>query len=272
MRDSASENRLPAISRNARASSRIEWCWGAQRALIFFGVAAIPILLSFACQGGRLTVFDPTSRSLSRHSAEQGTQAAARADDAGAERAFRHALVLNSKNADAHAGLARLAVRRGDEPAAADHYRRAIRCAPGNGTYAVEFADLLNRVAMTSLDRRQTGDAALRAYRYARSIIRYDGDLALRHGLCARDLGEMQEAITCLIDAAACHPSPPSFNWSWPKPMTWSAMHEWRAVPERRPAGWKMSCAARKSPRGTTTLRRHDAPPRRRCWRAGWRR
>lgn len=176
------------------------------------GVAAIPILFSFACQGGRLTVFDPASRSLSRHSAEHGTQAAARADDADAERAFGHALVLNSKNAEAHAGLARLAVRRGDELAAADHYRRAIRSAPGNGTYAVEFADLLNRIAMTSLDRRQTGDAALRAYRYARSIIRYDGDLALRHGLCARDLGEMQEAIACMIDAAAMSPKSAEFQ------------------------------------------------------------
>lgn len=159
-----------------------------------------------ACQGGRVTLFDPASRALARQSAKAGASAASRAEDRAAARAFRHAIAFDARNGEAHAGLARLAVRRGDDDAAANHYRDAIKSAPGNGTYAVEFADLLARMAIHSLDRRQLGQSALRAYRYARTHVRYDADLALRHGLCAREHGQYDEAIACLYDAAALAP------------------------------------------------------------------
>lgn len=149
---------------------------------------------------------------MSRQNTAAGLSAAGNAQDRRAESAFRRALLLDPRNAEAHVGLARIAARSNREQTAMDHYRSAVKCAPCNGAYAVEFADLLAKQAEVSIDRRSMGDAALRAYRHARSIIRGDADLTLRHGLCAREHGHYEESITCLRDAVGLSPKNVEFR------------------------------------------------------------
>ncbi len=158
------------------------------------------------CAGGRLTIFDPLSRSMSRQSASSGEASVQRHDSDAAERQFRSAIRLNPKNGDAHAGLARVLAARGDDARAAESYRSAVKFAPSNPTYAAEFGDCLGRWALRSLDRRSIAPAAMRAYRHARTLAPYDASLALRHGVCAMRLEDYAEALKALRDAVEMTP------------------------------------------------------------------
>lgn len=94
-------------------SSENRIAYSLSRASAAFFLTLIPF--SVACDGGRITLFDPLAQSLSRQNAAAGVDAAGQAQDGRAEAAFRRALMHDPRNASAHAGLARIAARSGRE-------------------------------------------------------------------------------------------------------------------------------------------------------------
>lgn len=158
------------------------------------------------CAGGRLTLFDPLARSMSRQSAGAANSNVDRNDLDAAERDFKHAIRLDKRNGDAHAGLARVLTRKGDDAAAAKSYRAAVKFAPANPNYAAELGECLARLAIQSLDRRSLSDGSMRAFKLARSLLPADSSLAISHGRWACRLEFYDEALRALQDALQLSP------------------------------------------------------------------
>lgn len=143
---------------------------------------------------------------MSRQSAGAANSNVDRNELDAAERDFRHAIRLDKRNGDAHAGLARVLARKGDDAHAAESYRAAVKFAPANPNYAAELGECLGRLATQSLDRRSLSAGSMRAFNLARSLSPADPALAINHGRWACRLEFYDEALHALQNALQLSP------------------------------------------------------------------
>lgn len=162
------------------------------------------VSLAGGCQGGDAWgMMDSIHRSMARREVAKGCELSARSDEAGAAAAFEEALSLDPHNATAHANLGRIAAAAGRDEAAVRHYQAAVKNAPDSGEYAFALAGCLDKLSETAIDRRQTLDAAVRAYRYVCWLEPHNLEAAIRLGACCRRQGDLEGAIAALREAEA---------------------------------------------------------------------
>lgn len=151
-------------------------------------------------------MFAPITRSGARMEVQRGEQLIAKGQFDAARSAFNRAVQLDGKNAQAHAGLARVAEHGKDLKEAANQYRAAVRYDAGNFDYALSLANVLRETLVQGIDA-ETAEATLRAYEYARGLAPTRFEPLVAMATCYRILGDYDQAQKYAQQAVQINPS-----------------------------------------------------------------
>lgn len=144
---------------------------------------------------------------MARRELSRGEQYMARRQFASAAKSFDRAISYAPDSAQAHAGLGQIREMEGELREAVTHYQAAIKSAPERSDYALALGDALRKSAVTSMQRGELLEAALRAYRHALSLDDRCSRAAMGMGLCYRLIGQIDRAVVAFQHAQRLDPS-----------------------------------------------------------------
>ena len=163
-------------------------------------------LFNTGCYASRSAPANAIQRSIARQEVKHGERLLVEAENAEAEAVFRRALKFDPRNSSAHAYLAKILAKKGEDERACEHYREALKYTPDNVNYSLGLGDCLSNRAMTSFHRQRLFDAAVKSYRHARSQDPKNFSAALKLGICYRRMGAYDSAIKTLLEAERLNP------------------------------------------------------------------
>ena len=123
---------------------------------------APPATFSLAAPANEPEAAQPSreDRNKARSSVREGRRAMRRGDPQAARKAFRRALVLDDRGADAYAGLADLSFDAGQHREALGLAKQAVRRAPGNPKHRMRLGDSYVRLSKKDKARQEYARAA----------------------------------------------------------------------------------------------------------------
>lgn len=154
----------------------------------------------------RGVLVDPVRRSVARQQVSEGERLLDWSQPRAARAAFERAVRADPHNAAAHGRLGEMLVSEGRHERAAEEYRLALRSNPNNLDYALGLGDCLRRSAETSMQRSQVYAAAIRVYRYARSLQADNVQAAVGLGISLDRIGNHRQAVETLKEVARLRP------------------------------------------------------------------
>lgn len=179
--------------------------------IVYAGIAAFAAMVMGGCTGKLRNPIDATYEHLAAKALADGHEAMLARDYAAADRYYGRALSFQPDLAEAHAGAGRVAEVQGDLSAAIGHFRSAVKNAPDSSAYALALGDAILRQAVTSMNRNEMIEAALRSYRHGLAVDERCAKAAIGIGMCHRVAGRIDLAIESYkhaqrIDDASAEP------------------------------------------------------------------
>lgn len=163
--------------------------------IVYAGLVVFAAMVMGGCGGKLRNPVEASYAHLAGQAVADGHEAMRARDYAAADRYYTRALSYQPDLAEAHAGAGRVAEVQGDLPAAIDHFRSAVKNAPDSSAYALALGDAILRQAVTSMDRHDLIEAALRSYRHALAVDEHCAKAAIGIGMCHRLAGRIDLAI-----------------------------------------------------------------------------
>lgn len=163
--------------------------------IVYAGLAAFAAMTLGGCAPGAGGPVEVARSELAAMTVTRGHERMAERDYAGAADAYARAIRYQPTSAEAHAGLGRATEALGDMTEAIAQFRCAVKDAPEQSAYAVALGDLLRRQSVTSMNRDEMMDGAIRAYRHALSVDDRCAAAAMGIGMCHRVMGRIDLAI-----------------------------------------------------------------------------
>lgn len=162
--------------------------------------------LPCGCVAVRGALVDPVRRTVARQQVSEGERLLAWSRPREAQAAFQRAEKADPHNATAHGRLGELFARDGEYERAAEEYRLALRANPNHLGYALGLGDSLRHSAETSMQRPQVYAAAIRVYRYARSLYPVNVQAAIGLGISLHQTGAHRQAAETLKEVQRLRP------------------------------------------------------------------
>ena len=163
--------------------------------------------LPCGCVAVRGVLVDPVRRAVARQHVSDGERLQDWSQPQAAQAAFRRAVKADPHNAAAHGRLGEMFARDGKHERASQEYRLALRSNPNHLGYALGLGDSLRHSAETSMQRSQLYAAAIRVYRYARSLYPDSFQAAIGLGLTLHQTGAHRQAAETLMEVQRLRPA-----------------------------------------------------------------
>lgn len=154
----------------------------------------------------RGVLVDPVRRTVARQQVSEGERLLDWSRPREAQAAFHRAVKADPHNAAAHGRLGEMFAMDGKHEQASKEYRLALRANPNNLDYALGLGDSLRHSAETSMQRPQVYAAAIRAYRYARSLQVGNVQAAVGLGISLHETGAHWRAVETLEEVQRLRP------------------------------------------------------------------